>query len=145
MEYVQVCEERKHKFASTGELTFKECPYCHTPMRLEADVEDWTNKLIKKFNSGNSRGISRGKLIDSLPRLPWFDDAVNDGLNDPDQGKSGIEWTKEDDEILLDKFCEVGIASHRVWDRIASDLGRSLYAIERQLRLVIAGKEVSSL
>ena len=142
MEYQQVCEDGKHRFASTGEVTFEECPYCHTEMHLELDTVAWEKSFSAKLQKGIKKGLSRGKLIDSLPRLPWFSEAVVDKeANNPDQFLSHKEWAKENDEELAGLFAENGISTYKVWSDVASKIGRSLYAVERQLRIIIARKE----
>ena len=142
MEMRQVCEERIHLFGSQGEVTFEECPYCHTPMHLEPDIKDWEKSFAAKLERGIRKKLPRGKLIDSLPRIPWFSDAVEDKeANDPNQQQSHKEWTKEDDDELAGLYAENGIANHKVWANVASGIGRSLYAIERQLRIIIARRE----
>jgi len=142
MEYRQVCKEGEHKFASTGELTFDMCPYCKTEMHLELDTVEWEKSFSAKLQKGIKKGLSRGKLIDSLPRLPWFAEAVMDKeSNDPNQEKSHKEWGKKDDDELAGLFAENGISTHKMWADVASSIGRSLYAIERQLRIIIARQE----
>lgn len=143
MEYKQVCENG-HKFSTDdGELHFKVCPHlkCATKMRLELDIDAWRKNFGNKLKEGVAKGLSRGKLIDSLLRLPWFSDALKDDINDPDQQHAHREWTKEDDEELAGLFAENGIANHIVWAKVAKDMGRSLYAVERQLRVILAKKE----
>jgi len=137
-----VCKEGKHRFASTGELTFEECPYCHTSMHLELDTRKWEESFGAKLRKGIKKGLSRGKLIDSLPRLPWFAEATADKeANDPDQKKSHKEWDKKDDAELAGLYSENGISTYKIWASVASNIGRSLYAIERQLRIIIARRE----
>jgi len=142
MEYLQVCKDGKHKFRSCGEITIPICPYCKTSTHIEPDVKEWTKELLHKYTIGEKKGLSRGKLIDSLPRMPWFSDAIADNINDPDQKKAHSEWTNEDDNKLQEFYTDVGISNHITWTNIAEKMGRSLYAIERQLRLVVAGKEI---
>jgi len=142
MEYQQVCEDGKHRFASTGEVTFDLCPYCKTEMHLELDTADWEKSFSAKLQKGIKKGLSRGKLIDSLPRLPWFSEAVDDKeANDPNQRLSHKKWTKVDDDELAGLFAENGIATYKLWTGVASKIGRSLYAVERQLRIIIARRE----
>ncbi len=143
MDIRQVCKEGKHKFASEGKLTFEECPYCKTEMHLEVDTEEWRKSFAAKLEKGIKEGLwKRGKLIDSLPRIPWFSEAIADKeANDPEQRLAHKGWTEADDDELAGLFTENGIATHQLWAKVASDMGRSLYAIERQLRITIARKE----
>ena len=114
---------------------------CGTKMHLREDTEKWQERLVKKLKAGVIKKMSRGKLIDSLPRLPWFSDALKEGLNDPDQEKAHEVWLLEDAKKLTDLFEEYGISSHKTWHKVAESIGRSLYAVERQLRVIIANKE----
>ena len=142
MEIQQVCKEGKHRFASEGRLTITTCPYCKTEMHLEIDTKAWEESFGKKLKSGIEKGLSRGKLIDSLPRMPWFGDALEDKeLNNPDQSKSHTVWTEKDDEELAGLFAENGISTHGKWASVAAKVGRSLFSIERQLRVIYARKE----
>lgn len=143
MEYKQVCENG-HRFSTDDDkLHFEICPYpkCATKMHLELNVTAWQKKFRDKLKDSVTKGLPRGKLIDTLPRLPWFSDALKDDLNDPDQQHAHREWTKEDDEELAGLFAENGIANHTMWAKVAEDVGRSLYAVERQLRIILAKKE----
>ena len=140
MEYKQVCENN-HSFSTPDdELHFEVCPFpnCATKMHLELDIGDWKKKFDDKLKKGINNKLTRGKLIDSLPRLPWFSDALEDNINNPDQQRSHREWTKENDEELSELYEKHGISTHVIWDKVAEDIGRSLYAVERQLRITIA-------
>jgi len=142
MEIRQVCKESKHRFASEGKITIPTCPFCKTEMHLEVDTKSWEESFGKKLRDGIKKGLSRGKLIDSLPRMPWFGDALSDKeLNNPDQSKSHTVWTEKDDEELAGLFAENGISTHDKWASVAANIGRSLFAIERQLRVIYARRE----
>jgi len=142
MEVQQVCKGGVHRFASEGEITIPICPFCKTETHLELNIKAWEEAFGKKLKGGIEKGLSRGKLIDSLPRMPWFGDALSDKeLNDPDQSKSHTVWTEKDDEELAGLFAENGISTHDKWASIAINIGRSLFAIERQLRIIYARKE----
>jgi len=141
MEVQQVCKDGKHKFASTGEVTFSECPYCKTEMRLEVDTAEWKKSFSAKLAKGIKNGLSRGRLIDSLPRLPWFSEAIAEKINNPAQRLSHKEWDKKDDDELAGMFAENDIATYKVWLKVSSEIGRSLYAVERQLRIIMARRE----
>lgn len=142
MEYKQVCE-KGHRFSSEdGTQTFQTCPFDGTPIHIEADCEEWKKKCEEVFKKCKKEGVSRGKLIDRLPRMPWFGDAVNNkDLNDPEQVKAHETWTRKDDEELAGLFAENGIGSHKKWAEISSRIGRSLFAVERQLRIIYARRE----
>lgn len=142
MELFQICRDNKHRFGTeTGELTMEECPYCKTEMHIGVDTAKWEKSFTAKLEKGIKNGLSRGKLIDSLPRLPWFAEAIADKANDPEQLKAHKEWTGEDDNELAGLFAENGISTYETWVDVAASIGRSLYAIERQLRIIIARKE----
>ena len=142
MELQQVCKDGKHRFSSRGELTITTCPFCKTEMHLEADTKSWEESFGKKLLSGIEKGLSRGKLIDSLPRMPWFSDALVDKeLNNPEQSRAHTEWTKKDDEELAGLFAENGISTHERWSNVAASIGRSLFSVERQLRIIYARRE----
>ena len=141
IEIVQYCEGNIHKFAFDGENLKKECNWCHTGIHLQEDTEKWEEKFGKKLKSAIAKKMSRSKIIDSLPRLPWFSDAAEDGLNDPNQEKAHEVWLLEDAKKLTDLFTKYGISTHTTWHRVGESIGRSLYAIERQLRVIIANKE----
>ena len=142
----QVCKYG-HWFGYDGENLFKECPICrrtkniNSPMRLAYKTDEWMEDFNRRLKSKIGKKISRSKIIDSLPRLPWFSDALNEGINDPDQKRAGEKWSLKDAEELLNLFEEYGISTYRIWYEIAKSVGRSLYAIERQLRVIIANKE----
>lgn len=141
MELIQICEEGKHWYGFDGDNLMKECHYCKTKMHLQEDTIKWEERFGKKLRAGITKGLSRGKIIDSLPRLPWFSDAMNDGLNDPNQEKAHETWTIEDAKELSNLFAKYGISTHTTWHGVAEGIGRSLYAVERQLRIIIANKE----
>ncbi len=143
MELFQMCEGNKHKFGSeTGQLTMEKCPYCKTEMHIGVDTVEWEKSFTVKLRKGIKKGLSRGKLIDSLPRLPWFSEALADKeANNPEQAKAHKEWTKKDDGELAGLFAENGISTYKTWIDVAAKIGRSLYAIERQLRIIIARRE----
>lgn len=81
-------------------------------------------------------GKFRGSEIDKWPRLPWYADAVS--INNTDRDRSRETWTLKEALELSARYNECGIADHITWDVIAKGMGRSLYAIERQLRIIIA-------
>jgi len=141
MELWQVCKSGKHWYGFDGENRMKECRYCKTEMHLQYKTEEWEKKFGKKLKTGIAKKMSRGKIIDSLPRLPWFSEAMDDGLNDPDQKKAHEVWLLEDAKKLIDLFAEHGVSTHTTWHKVAESIGRSLYSVERQLRIIIANKE----
>jgi len=145
-ELYQICS-LGHRLGYNGENLRKECPVCrkfkniHSPMHLGYETEEWMENFNKKLENGIGKKISRSKIIDSLPRLPWFSDAVDEEINDPDQERAGEKWSLEDAKELLALFEEHGISTYMSWYEIAKNIGRSLYAVERQLRVIIANKE----
>jgi len=142
----QICS-LGHRLGYDGENLKKECPVCrrfkniHSPMHLGYETEEWMENFNKKLENGVEKNISRSKVIDSLPRLPWFSDAVDEGINDPDQERAREKWSIEDAKELLSLFEEFSISTYQTWYKIAESIGRSLYAVERQLRVIIANKE----
>jgi len=141
MELWQVCESGKHWYGFDGENYMSKCRYCGTTMSLQYKTKEWEEKFGKKLKAGIAKKMSRGKLIDSLLRLPWFSDAMGEGLNDPNQERAHEVWMLEDAKKLADLFAEYGISTHTTWHEVAKSIGRSLYAVERQLRVIIANKE----
>lgn len=141
MELKQVCEEGKHWFAFDGENLWPKCPYCKTKMHIQADIAEWEKKFTEKLKANIKKGMSRGKIIDTLPKLPWFSDAINEELNDPNQKRSHEVWLLKDAKELSNLFAKYGISTHNTWCKAAESIGRSLYAVERQLRIIIANKE----
>lgn len=143
MDLWQVCSNPKHPhwYGFDGENRMKKCYHDGTAMHLQYRTEEWEEKFGKKLEAGIAKKMSRGKLIDNLPRLPWFSDAMNDDLNDPDQERAHEVWLLEDAKKLADLFAEYGISTHTTWHKVAENIGRSLYAVERQLRVIIANKE----
>ena len=142
----QVCE-LGHWLGYDGSNLRKECPVCrrakdiHSSMRLKYKVDEWMENFNKKLENSIGKKISRSKIIDSLPRLPWFSDAIDDGINDPNQERSREKWSIEDAKELLSLFEKFGISTYQTWYKAAESIGRSLYAVERQLRVIIANKE----
>jgi hypothetical protein len=98
---------------------------------VELDID---SKGKVRYN-GDTLGAKRGLKIDSLPRMKWFSDAGE--LNEVEQEHANELWTLDDAKELADLYHEVGIADHVVWNEMASIIGRSLYAVERQLRMVV--------
>jgi len=142
MDYVQVCKNGKHKFASTGEVTIPKCPYCKTSLHIEPETDKWKSGLIKKYKLNIGKSLTEAQMASKLPRMPWFGDSIISGLNDGNQILSYSTWDKLDIDVLERAYNEIGIGTHELWSERAEDIGRSLYAIEFRLRLIVARKEV---
>lgn len=143
-ELIRVCDGKnrygqKHKFsASESFKEITECPICHRPMEL-VEVETLERSLRRSGSRGRKRssesmGLMRGQKIDRLPRFQWFSEAME--INDEDQEKSGETWTLNDAKRLNDLFLVVGDSTADTWKGMAEDMGRSLFAVERQLRII---------
>jgi len=122
-----------HRFNAAE--AFKEiyiCPFCGSTMDL---VELVTDNKGKVRYYGDTMGSNRSLKIDSLSRLPWFSDAID--INEIEQERSRELWTLDDALELAGLFHEIGIADQKTWKKAAESIGRSLYAVERQLRMVV--------
>jgi len=76
-----------------------------------------------------------------LPGMPWLPNATREKMNEPDQNRSNERWLKSEDLKLLAFWNEIGYATAERWKGIAeNEFGRSLYAIECELRYVIVEK-----
>ncbi|KKN32273.1 hypothetical protein LCGC14_0815530 [marine sediment metagenome] len=133
-ELFRICTgENHHKFGAEG--GFKEieiCPYCQTHMDLVELTIDAKGKIR---HPGDTLGAKRGLKIDTLPRMRWFSDAGE--LNETEQEHANELWVLKDAEELARLYHEIGIGDHKIWNETAEVIGRSLYAVERQLRMII--------
>jgi hypothetical protein len=91
-----------------------------------------TGKLRTK---ADTIGYERSEKIDTLPRMKWFEEAME--YNEVDQDRAHDIWTIEDALELQSLYNQYGAGNAKVWCGLAADIGRSLYAVERQLRMVI--------
>jgi len=133
-EMFRQCEQvETHRFGTEG--AFKEintCPYCKCRMNMVERTVDAKGKIRY---GGDTIGANRSMKIDTLPRMRWFSDAGE--LNEVEQERARDLWTLSDAKELAGLYDEVGVADHEVWNSIAETIGRSLYAVERQLRMII--------
>jgi|WetSurSiteA1Bulk_404760.scaffolds.fasta_scaffold11689_6 hypothetical protein len=140
-ELFRICSEKSnHRFAATESWRYREeCPYCKCKMNL-VEVETIEPSIRRRATRRSTRdkdatGYNRGLIIDSLPRLPWFAEAIE--YNEVDQDRAGDIWTLSEAKELLSLYDEYGMANAATWNALAASLGRSLFAVERQLRIIV--------
>jgi hypothetical protein len=139
-EWFRVCRNKpNHRFNAAEAYKYIDtCPYCKCPMDLVKEEVRPPRASASRSSTRPSEayGLFRGQEIDKLPRLAWFSEATN--INEVEQKRARDVWTLGDAKKLLGLYNEHGVSDHTTWKEVAKDLGRSLYAIERQLRIVIA-------
>jgi hypothetical protein len=139
IELFRVCVEKpNHRFAASE--AFKEidaCPYCKCKMNLVEMIVKGprVTAVEKRRTKVDAIGFERSEKIDTLPRMKWFIEAID--YNEVDQDRAHDIWTIEDALELQSLFNKYGIADAKMWCGLAADMGRSLYAIERQLRMIM--------
>lgn len=140
-ELFRVCDGKnkfgqRHRFSASGAFAeIDKCPICSRPMELiKVCTPETRRKRIRSSKVSGSMGFMRSQKIDSLPRFRWFAEAVD--INNQDTDRSGDVWTLQDALDLLSKYKEYGDADVDTWFRISNSIGRSLYSVERQLRMV---------
>ena len=143
MELYRICDgknkhNQKHRFSA--EESFRErtdCPICGRPMDLievHSKEKSVRGSGTRKDKPYESFGLMRGKKIDILPRIAWFSDAVD--MNEEDQEKAGEVWSLSDAKTLAGLYMMAGDSSASIWKKLSEDIGRSLFAVERQLRII---------
>lgn len=139
-ESFRICPEKSnHRFAATEYYLYNDtCPFCKCRMPLvemETIIKKRKTSQRRANKDKNAIGYDRGIKIDSLPRISWFSDAIE--YNEVEQIKSHDTWTLDDAKELMGLYTKHGEGNAKTWNTLASDMGRSLYAVERQLRIMI--------
>lgn len=139
IELFRVCENKpNHRFAASEAFKeIDECPYCKCKMNLVEFVVKGPRitTVGKRKTKVDAIGFERGEKIDTLPRMKWFVEAME--YNEAEQDRAHDVWTIEDAIELQSLFNKYGMADAKMWCGLAADMGRSLYAIERQLRMIV--------
>jgi RNAse (barnase) inhibitor barstar len=128
---------QRHWFGAEGESEYfkrlKKCIICQRPLIL-IEVEIGKGRGKSGLVTSEAWGFLRGQEIDKLKRMPWWNEIV--ALNNPDQKKSNDVWDLKEAEKLFNLYKMYGNATAALWDVLAANIGRSLAAVERQLRII---------
>lgn len=130
---------QRHGFAAEGESEYfkhlKKCPIpsCGRPLTL-VEKEIGNGKSSRGLCPSEAWGFMRGKEIDKLKRMPWWNEMKP--INNPKQKKANNAWDLEEAKLLCKLYIIYGNATAELWNILSSKIGRSLSAVERQLRIV---------